>query len=504
MPLNKLTLALTVAIAQLLTMPTSIAQSSTEAESHSNTDVDPNAPIVALDKLDSLKTDKQLNVTLPTIQHFVTKSGTPVALVQTHNLPMVDISVYFNAGSARDEAIRTGGFGIAGLTASMLGQGTTQHSQDELAEAIEQLGVSIEQTAYKDMFIVSLRSLSDPDYLNPALALMVETMAHPTFPKDNLARTKAQYLVGLQRQQEDPDTIASETFAKALYGNHPYAHPTAGTLESIPSITQADLKAFSQRFLVAKNANIAITGDVTLAQAKRIAEQLTVQLPKGSPAPALPDVKPLTQARTIHVPFDSTQTSVIIGQVGEKRATDLATLQRHTNFAIADDVVGGSNFQARLMADIRKKRGLTYGIYSGMTPMQSNGAYTISFSTRNDKANEAINATLDVIKETVKNGITQRELDLTKDSQINSFPLSFASNAAINSTIGMMGFYHLPDSFLQNTVKRIEQANLASVNQSYRTLIQPDRFLTVTVGNAQPATANAPTASDNSQAVQTP
>lgn len=472
---------LTACFALLLATTVSHAET-LQADSHSTNNIDPNTPIVALNTLDSLKNTKKLTVNLPTIHHFTTANGMKVALVQTHNLPMVDISLYFNAGSARDEAIKPSGFGLASLTASMLEQGTTTKSQDELAEAIEQLGIVLEPSAYKDMFTVNLRTLSDDKYLTPAVNLLTDIVAHPTFPQANLERTKAQYLVGLQREQEDPDTIASKTFSKALYGEHPYAHPTDGTLESIPIITQADLQAFAKRFLVARNGNIAITGDISLAKAKQLAEQISGQLATGTPAPSLPDAKPLTHAKTIHVPFDSTQTSVIIGQLGDKRVTTPAGLQRQTNFAIADDVVGGGNFQARLMADIRKKRGLTYGIYSGMTPMQSQGAYTISFSTRNEKADEAIQATLDVVNDTLKNGISQNELNLTKDSQINRFPLTLASNASINSTLGIMGFYQLPDSYLTNTVARIEQADLASVNQSYRNLIESNKFLTVTVG----------------------
>lgn len=472
---------LTHCVVLLLASTLSHAQSP-QGENHSSTLADPTAPIIALDKLDSLKSTQKLKVTLPKITHFETANGMKVALVQTHQLPMVDISVYFDAGSARDEAIKQGGFGLASLTASMLDQGTTGKSQDTLAEAIEQLGIGLQANAYKDMFTVSLRTLSDDNYLIPAVGLMTEIIAHPTFPQANLERTKAQYLVALQQEQEDPDTIASKTFSNALYGNHPYAHPTNGTLDSIPTLNQAELKAFAKKFLVASNANLAITGDISLAKARQIAEQISGQLAKGTPAPTLPDAKPLTEAKTIHVPFDSTQTSVIIGQLGDKRSTQPSDWQRQTNLDLANDVVGGANFQARLMADIRKKRGLTYGIYSGMTLMQSQGAYTISFSTRNEKADEAIQATLDVVNDTLKNGIRQDELELTKDSQINSFPLSFASNASINSTLGMMGFYELPDRYMTDAVARIEHATLDNVNQSYRNLIAPDKFLTVTVG----------------------
>ena len=177
-----------------------------------------------------------------------------------------------------------------------------------------------------------------------------------------------------------------------------------------------------------------------------------------------------------------------MGQLGQKRVGDSLGLQHQTNFAIADEIVGGGNFQARLMQDIRKKRGLTYGIYSRTTPMLAQGSYTISFSTRNQKSQEAIEATKQVIKDTLEKGVTPNELALTKDSLINSFPTSFASNAAMNATIGMMGFYQLPDSYLTEYVTRVQRADLHAVNQSYKDLIDPNKFLIVTVGNATPNT----------------
>ena len=114
--------------------------------------------------------------------------------------------------------------------------------------------------------------------------------------------------------------------------------------------------------------------------------------------------------------------------------------------------------------------------------MLSQGSYQISFSTRNDKAQEGIDETLKIINNTAKNGIYQQELDLTKDNLLNSFPLSFASNASINSTIGMMGFYGLPDDYLNNYTQRINNATLNTVNQSYK-MVNTDKFLIVTVGN---------------------
>lgn len=467
---------------QLLIMGLSALLSQTAiAESHTSAELDTH-DIKILPELDSLKNPSDLQMTLPNIQHFSTKNGTSVQFVATPNLPMVDISLYFNAGSARDETIKPQGFGIASLTGNMLNKGTTSKTENQIAEMSEQLGIILSTEVHKDMFIVSFRSLSD-EKLDKAIALLSDIITNPSFPENSLARSKAQYMLAIEQQKEDPASIADIAFHQHLYGNHPYAHPTIGTQESIPEIVAQDLHAFQQRFLVAKNANIAITGNINRAKAEQIADILTKNLPIGEKAPKLPDAKPLTMQKHIHIPFDSTQTTIIMGQLGTKRANDASSLQQQMNFNIANEVIGGSNFQAYLMQEIRKKRGLTYGIYAQMTPMQSQGSYQISFSTRNDKAKEGIDETLKILNNATKNGIKQHEMTLTKDNLLNSFPLGFASNASINRTIGMMGFYDLPKDYLSLYQQRIDRSTLPDIHQAYANVVEPQNFLIVTVGN---------------------
>ena len=448
--------------------------------------VDANTPIAALSTLSSVKNVKPLQVTVPKIEHFTTKSGVPVAFVRATTLPIVDVDLRFNAGSARDGSIRQQGFGIANMAATMLTQGTSQLGEDDFTRAVETLGIDLSSSAYKDMFVVSLRSLSDDAHLTPALDLMTQMLTQPTFDKQVLERNKARLLVGLQQQKQDPSSLASIAFNNALYGNHPYAHQSAGTLDSVPSLTRQDLTTFQNRYLVAANASLAITGNLTLKQAKTLADNLTANLPAGQKAATLPEPKPLTKAQHIHIPFPSTQTTVLMGQLGSKRATDPAAQQQQTNFAVGNEVLAGSDFNARLMTEVRQNLGYTYGISGGMNPMLTRGPYQISFSTRNDKARAAIDASLAVIDDTLENGITASEMQLTTDNLKNSFPMSFASNAGINGLLGMMNFYQLPDSYLADYTTRIDKVQLAGVNQTLRDTLTPDNFLIVTVGQDDP------------------
>jgi zinc protease len=450
------------------------------------TAVDASAPIAALSKLTSIDDAKSLKVTVPTIQEFKTKAGVPVMFVQTTALPIVDVDLRFNAGSARDGSINKDGFGIANMTATMLEQGSKSLDEDAFTRAVETLGINLGSSAYKDMFIVSLRSLSDDKHLLPAVDLMTQMVSEPTFNDEVLARNKSRLLVGLQQQKQDPGSLASIAFDKALYGSHPYAHPSVGTLESVPTIQKQQLIDFKNRYLVAANASIAMTGNLTLVQAKKLAEDITTKLPAGQAAAELPEPKPLTKAQHIHIPFPSTQTTVLMGQLGSKRATNPTAQQQQTNFAVGNEVMAGGDFNARLMTEIRQNLGYTYGISGSMNPMLARGPYQIGFSTRNDKARAAIDASLEVVDDTLEKGVTQDEIRLTKDNLKNSFPMGFASNAGINGLLGMMNFYQLPNTYLADYVNRIDQVTLSGVNKTLRDTLNPDDFLIVTVGQDDP------------------
>ena len=471
-----------------LSMPT-LAAETVDETNRAPAMVDSDAPIAALATLTSLDNVQPLSVIVPSIEHFTTQAGVRVSFVRAAALPIVDIDLRFNAGSARDGEVRVKGlkgFGMANMTATMLTQGTQSLEENDFTRAVETLGINLTSNAYKDMFTVSLRSLSDDEHLLPAVDLMTQMLTTPTFDKDILARNKARLLVGLQQQQQDPGSLASLAFDQALYGKHPYAHPSSGTLETVPNIEQQDLIDFQNRYLVAANASLAMTGNMTLAQARLLAESITSNLPLGQAASVLPEPEALTKAQRIHISFPSTQTTVLMGQLGSKRATDAQAQQQQTNFAVGNEVLAGGDFNARLMTEIRQNLGLTYGISGSMNPMLARGPYQIGFSTRNDKARTAIDASLEVIKKTLDQGITASEMRLTTDNLKNSFPMSFASNAGINNLLGMMNFYQLPDNYLTDYMNRIDKVTLADVNQTLKATLEPNKFLIVTVGQEDP------------------
>lgn len=485
-------------LATCLTMMTSAVLSSQIAFANvQNKPVDPSKPIASLKNLSSITADikdiSALDSNTPKIDAFTTSKGTKVLFVRTTELPIVDVRITFNAGAARDPMIDTTRKnryqGTANLTAAMLAKGITTKSnrskvtvktENEIAAELENNGLSFSSKAYKDMFVVSMRSLSADKYLQPATQLMHDILTKSNFPSDVLKRVKAQAIIGLQQAAERPNKIASSAFFKELYGSHPYALPSTGTLESVPNITQAQLQQFRDTFLVAKNASIAITGDLTLTQAKTLAERITADMTVGNAAPKLP-VPKKPKRKHIHIPFDSNQTTILAGQLGIDRQDPQVY-----DLTVANDILGGGEFHAKLMHELREKRGLTYGAYSGFSPMQVTGPFTISFSTRNDKAKEALKVTKRTLRNYLIKGATESEVEETKNSMVNKFPLGLATNKSINGWLGMMAFYDLPLDYMADYSLNVKTVTPYSVNRAFQDKVSSRNLVIVTVGPKKP------------------
>jgi zinc protease len=446
--------------------------------------VDTSGQIEAMINLTSLQqANPQSALNTPKVESFRTKAGTPVLFVAAPELPIVDIRLTFDAGSARDSTIRPQLYGLASLTAQLLDEGTSTQSTDDIAAHFEALGVQYSAAAYRDMFTIDLRTLASPQLLTPALDQLLHILKDAQFPQSSIDRVFQNAAIGQRQREESPSSIANIRFWRELYGQHPYAEPTSGTQLSLKQITRDDLQAFKAKFLVAKNLNIAITGQLTVKQAKQIAHQLTQALPKGEPATALPEPLKQTQDRFIHIPFQSSQTHVVIGQLGVKRDNpDLPTL------SVGNEILGGGDFNALLMKELREKRGLTYGAYSGFSAMRSQGPFSISYATRADQASQSIDVAKQTLTNFLQQGVNDEMLQEAKEGILNSYPLSLASNQNINGFLAMMGFYQLPSSYMADYPKHIEQVTTSAIQHAFQQYIQPNGLLTVVVG--QPLNSN--------------
>uniref|UniRef100_UPI0031409C3D M16 family metallopeptidase n=1 Tax=Pseudomonas sp. CFBP 13602 TaxID=2774039 RepID=UPI0031409C3D len=429
------------------------------------------------------------------IQSWKTAEGAKVLFVEAHELPMFDLRLTFAAGSSQDQNHP----GIAVLTNAMLNEGVAGKDVSAIAQGFEGLGADFSNGAYRDMAVASLRSLSDTDKRTPALKLFAEVVGKPTFPADALVRIKNQLLASFEFQKQNPAKLASNELFTQLYGSHPYAHPSEGDAKSLPRLSIEQLRAFHQRAYAAGNAVIAIVGDLSRGEAEQIAAQVSSALPKG-PALAKPAQPAAPAAGVTHIDFPSKQTQMFIAQLGiDRKDPDFAAL------SMGNQILGGGSFGTRLMSEVREKRGLTYGVYSGFTPMQVRGPFLINLQTRAELGDGTLKLVQDILRDYLKTGPTQEELDNAKREQAGSFPLSNASNASIVAQLGATGFYDMPLTWMEDFLQQSQALTVEQVKAAMNKHLDADKLVIVTAG---PKVAQqplpAPTDTPNEQPLGVP
>ncbi len=427
--------------------------------------------------VNGLQTLKELDGKAPEhrkldIKTWQTKDGSKVLFVEARQLPMFDLRVTFAAGSSQEGAAS----GLALLTNAMLNEGIKGKNVEAIAQGFEGLGADFSNGAYRDMAVASLRSLSTADKRDPALELFAQVVGHPTFPADSLARIKNQMLASLEYQKQNPAAQASQALYNQLYGTHPYAHASDGTAKTIPAINLAQLQAFHKRAYAAGNAVIALVGDLSMDDAHTIAEQVSSSLPKG---PRLAVVGEPTEPKPgmTHLEFPSKQTHLMLAELGiDRNDPDYAAL------SMGNQILGGGAFGTRLMTEVREKRGLTYGVYSAFTAMQARGPFMISLQTRAELSEGTLKLVQDILRDYLKTGPTQKELDDAKRELAGSFPLSNASNGSIVGQLGAIGFYDLPLTFIEDFMQQSQALTAEQVKTALNKHLDADKMVIVTAG----------------------
>jgi len=294
-------------------------------------------------------------------------------------------------------------------------------------------------------------------------------------------------LIALAQKRQSPSDLADEAFYQAAYGDHPYASDPNGTPETLNALDVKDLRQFHQRLYVARNAVLAIVGDLSEAEAQAAASTVVGRLPEGETPEPLPEVKPPSVPIKRHLPHPSTQTHIRIGQIGIRRDDP-----DYFPLYVGNHVLGGSGLVSRLADEVREKRGLSYSVSSYFSPMRVSGPFIVGLETKNAQAKEALEVTEATLRAFVEHGPTEKELSAAVMNLTGGFPLLIDSNAKIVEYLAMIGFYGLPVDFLQTFVGKIEAVAREGIVEALHRRMAPSRLVTVTVGGNAPETGAGP------------
>ena len=408
------------------------------------------------------------------IQEWHTSNGVRILFIASPQNPILDLAVVFKAGAVYDGK----NAGLAQLTNAMLNEGAGDLTADQLADQFANVGAKFSNYATTENSMVSIRTLTQPKALNSALQNLQLILAQPTFPQSSVDRIKKEMLVNLQYQLQQPDYVAGQALRKAVWGSaSPYANPLNGTPTSIPALTRTEIQSFYRQYYGQHNCYIAMVGALTTEQAKIIAEQLAKSMPAGS-VPELFPAPALQPASTLHIPFNSTQTAILVGTLG-------ITPNDPDYFSLTvGNYIFGGGMNSILFSKVRKQAGLTYGISSNWLPLTQKGIFLINLKTRNQEANKATQMSEQLLKQYWHEGPSENEVTAAKQFLIGSFALSISNNGALLSNLMHIANYNLPLNYLNTVQSKLATVTSVQIKTAWQKHIHLDHLAVVTVGNS--------------------
>lgn len=415
------------------------------------------------------------------IQQWTTPQGVRVYFVENHDLPMLDVSVGFDAGSARDTRATAG---LAGLTRGLMPLGAGDMDERAVSERLADAGAQLGGGFDPDRAGFSVRVLSAPRERDPALAVLKAILTAPRFDAQVLEREKARAIAGLKEAETKPESIGEKAFQYALYGDHPYGLPEAGEVDSLTRLGRDDLVDFYRRHYRAANMTLAIMGDISRPEAERLAADLADGLPAGPAPDPLPVVPPAGPGGEQVIPHHATQSHLFVGMPGMTRDDP-----DYFPLLVGNYILGGGGFDSRLLIEIRQKRGLAYSAYSYFAPMRQRGPFAIGLQTRRDATRQALDVLRETLDRFLADGPTQAELDQARNNLIGGFPLRLDSNRKILGYLEMIGFYGLPLDWLDRYTQQVAAVTREDILRAFRARVRPELLRTVVVGGQIETTA---------------
>lgn len=416
------------------------------------------------------------------IQEVISPGGIKAWLVEEPSIPIVSLNVSWRGGSSLDPA---GKAGLAYLASSTMDEGAGDFDSKAFQGRLSDLAIQLGFDASKDSFSGEFKTLSENT--EEAFRLFGLAITDPRFDEEPVERIRGQILASLDRKLSDPNSLAGRAWFELAFGDHPYAQPSEGTLETMAAITREDLARFARTHLGKDNMFVGVVGDIAAAELGPLLDMTFGKLPEKADVAQVPQTEPLQEAAVMIIPQDIPQSVVIFGGQGVKRDDPDYYAAYVLNY-----ILGGGSFQSRLTDEIREKRGLVYSVYSYLYPMKAAGLHMGGFGT----SNASVKAALDLVEEELrrirKDGVTAEELDAAKTYINGSFPLSLSSNDRIADILVAMQFSNLPPSYLNDRAALIDSVSQDDIKRVARRLLDPEKLIVVVAGKPENLEAVGP------------
>jgi zinc protease len=406
------------------------------------------------------------------IQQIQSPGGIKAWLVEEHSVPLISLKYAFDGGNSQDPE---GKAGVANFITAMMDEGAGDLKSEQYQERMEDLAMRMSYDDTKDSLYGSFETLSANR--DKAAELLKLSVQQPRFDQDAVERIRQQLIANLIYADKDPGKVAMREWYAQAFAGHPYARPSSGTVDTVSKITRDDLLAYHKRIFARDNLKVVAVGDITPAELGKLIDDVFGGLP------AKADLFPV--AKTEPIPGGS-QRVIDMGVPQSVAVFGLGAMPRMdpdfmTAFVV-NHILGGGGFSAKLMEEVREKRGLAYSVYTYIQPDRYTSILVGSVATKNASMAESLDIIRKEMKKMAENGPTQADLDAAKSYLTGSYALRFDTNSKIASQLlGLMQEGFGPD-YVETRNKKIEAITLADAKRVAARLLKPENLIVTVVG----------------------
>lgn len=394
-------------------------------------------------------------------------------LVEDHSVPVISLRFFFKASGAwYDEQDQ----GITYFLSSMLDEGAGEYDSQGFQRLLEDYNLSLSFSGGRDDFGGSLYMLSK--YKEQGVEALKLALTKPRFEDEAMERMRRQLIAAARRRMGDPDWAAARLINHYGFADHFYALNSGGTISNLERFSADDLRQFVKDNFAKDRLKVSVAGDITAEELRGLLDEIFGDLPTTSKEHAsIKDVEFTDNPPIVAMEKDIQQTFIRL--VWPSIAYDDAD---YAAFQVMNYVLGSGGFSSRLMAEIREKRGLTYGVYSSASNFDHASRLTVSMSTDHQNVNEARDVILEETKRIMSEEVTDDELERAKNYLTGSLVLAFTSTRSIGGGVNGLQYRNRPIDYLDGYKERILNVTKEDVRRVAERIFENQSPLEVYVG----------------------
>ena len=413
---------------------------------------------------------------VPAVQKSRLANGLSIEVVPMHEVPLVQASLLVSGG-ARLDATRPG---LATFTANMLDEGAGNRDAFQLAAEVAYLGATLNTGAGWDAISVDVGAPKRT--FARAMALAADVVLRPTFTATDIRRQRDLRLASILQQRDQPGAVAGLVFNGMVFpAGHPYHAPINGDSAATASLDSALVRDFWRRVADPRRATLVVTGDVTLAEVRALAQRLfgawtapANPLPLAG-TPAEPS-RPATHIVLVNKP-GAAQSVVAIGAPGvTRRSPDYPAIM------LMNTILGGS-FSSRLNDILREQKGYTYGAGSGFGWRPVPGPFTASAQVRTNVTDSSLAIFFQEFRRIRDSGVTAAELERARAYLVLGSLGDFETTGQVAAQLASLTILGLPLTTIPSDLAAIQRLTAADVQRAARTYLDPEHYTVVIVGD---------------------